>query len=175
MLEDVRARLASFVHVPDDELVIVQNATTGINIVLHNLEWKAEDVILTCSTTYNAVDAVATYLHDIPPYPHLESFDIRLPCRSSTIVEGYRKHLRELRERVGKAPRIVAIIDSIISNPGILLPWKELVKACKEFDVLTVVDGAHSVGQELNLELVKVAPDFFISVRLLCSSHFFLI
>jgi selenocysteine lyase/cysteine desulfurase len=70
--------------------------------------------------------------------------------------------LRRLPRKTGQ--RVVAIIDSIISNPGILLPWKEMVQVCKEEGVMSVIDAAHSIGQELNLDLNKADPDFWISV-----------
>lgn len=45
--------------------------------------------------------------------------------------------------------KIVAVIDSIASNPGVLLPWQEMVKVCREEGVWSVIDGAHSIGQEV--------------------------
>ena len=49
--------------------------------------------------------------------------------------------------------RFVAIIDSIASTPGVLMPWKELVDVCKEEGVWSVIDAAHSVGQEVGTGL----------------------
>ncbi|KAH8806596.1 pyridoxal phosphate-dependent transferase [Flagelloscypha sp. PMI_526] len=162
-LVEVRETIALLVGVPVNDLVIVQNATTAINTVLRNIEWHHEDIILVCSTTYNSIDRVSQYLHDIPPHPRLEKFDLRLPCSNAAIVEAYEKRVKALREEVGKGPRILAVIDSIISNPGIWLPWKRMVKVCRENEVMSLVDGAHSIGQELNLELNEAGPDFFTS------------
>jgi hercynylcysteine S-oxide lyase len=58
----------------------------------------------------------------------------------------------------------VAVIDSIVSNPGVLLPWKEMVQLCREEGVWSVIDAAHSIGQEVDLDLGKVKPDFWVSV-----------
>ena len=58
----------------------------------------------------------------------------------------------------------VAVMDGIISNPGVFLPWREMVKICKEQQVWSVVDSAHSIGQELVLDLTADAPDFWTSV-----------
>ena len=49
----------------------------------------------------------------------------------------------------GKGNKIVAVIDSIVSNPGVLLPWQEMVRVAHEEGVWTVIDAAHSVGQEV--------------------------
>lgn len=59
----------------------------------------------------------------------------------------------------------MAVIDSIVSNPGVLMPWKELVKICKEEGIWSVIDAAHSIGQEQNIDLTEAAPDFWTSVR----------
>ena len=58
---------------------------------------------------------------------------------------------------------IVAVIDALISNPGIWLPWQEMVKIAKEGGIMTVVDAAHAIGQEVGIDLKKVDPDFWIS------------
>ena len=59
------------------------------------------------------------------------------------------------------------MIDSIVSNPGVLLPWKELVTICKEENVWSIVDAAHSIGQEVNIDLEKSGPDFWVSVSVM--------
>lgn len=60
--------------------------------------------------------------------------------------------------------KVVAIIDSIISRPGYLLPWKELVSICREAKIWTIIDAAHSIGNEPEINLGEVQPDFWVSV-----------
>lgn len=55
------------------------------------------------------------------------------------------------------------------------MPWKELVKICKEEGAWSVIDGAHSIGQEVDVNLKEADPDFWVSVskvKVLCSPHF---
>jgi len=54
--------------------------------------------------------------------------------------------------------KIVAVVDSIVSNPGVLLPCQEMVQICKE-------DAAHIIGQEVVINLSKAQLDFWVSVR----------
>ena len=62
------------------------------------------------------------------------------------------------------------MIDSISSTPGVHMPWKEMVRICREEGVWSVIDGAHSIGQELDINLSKANPDFWVSVGLdICS------
>jgi selenocysteine lyase/cysteine desulfurase len=53
----------------------------------------------------------------------------------------------------------------VVSNPGVLLPWKEMVAICKDEGIWSVIDAAHSIGQEVGVNLKESAPDFWVSVR----------
>ena len=87
----------------------------------------------------------------------------------SNILEAFKSHLHAHPASPNK--KRVAVIDSIISNPGVLLPWKEMVEICKEEDVWSVIDAAHSIGQEVDLDLGKADPDFWVSVSFLTSTY----
>jgi hypothetical protein len=60
--------------------------------------------------------------------------------------------------------KIVVVLDSIASNPGVLMPWQEMVQICREEGAWSVVDAAHSIGQEVGIDLGKADPDFWVSV-----------
>lgn len=122
------------------------------------------------NTTYNSISRTAQYLSDIPPHPKQSQFTIIFPTSHAEIITNWRAYLRSLNQTrsatasgLGRRPKIVAIIDSIISVPGALLPWKEMVKICKEEEVWSVVDAAHSIGQETNLNLTEADPDFWVT------------
>ena len=46
MLAKVREQLADFIGVKPSEVVIVHNASHGVNTVLWNIEWAPEDTIV---------------------------------------------------------------------------------------------------------------------------------
>lgn len=58
---------------------------------------------------------------------------------------------------------MIAVIDSIVSNPGWVLPWEEMVKICKKENVISIIDGAHSIGQQ-KIDLEASDPDYFVTV-----------
>lgn len=60
--------------------------------------------------------------------------------------------------------KVVAVIDAIVSNPGARLPWKEMVAICKDAGVWSVVDAAHAIGQEVDINLSEAKTDFWVSV-----------
>ncbi|KAH9930085.1 PLP-dependent transferase [Fomitopsis serialis] len=177
-----RKRVADVVNAELDEIVLVPNATHGINTVLRNFEWKEGDVIIEATTTYNAVSRTIRSLSDrsAPPRPTPVKTVLTFPMTRAQILDDFRVKIKEVKgadpnvdysdtppDATGaqnrKGNKIVAVIDSIISNPGMALPWKELAQICKEEGVWSVIDGAHSIGQELDINLSAAKPDFFIS------------
>lgn len=98
----------------------------------------------------------------------MSTFDLHFPISHDKIVQNFRAHLHKLvseRSERNQHGKIVAVIDTIASNPGVSLPWKQLVSICKDAGIWTVVDAAHSIGQELNINLSASQPDFWVSVR----------
>jgi selenocysteine lyase/cysteine desulfurase len=108
------------------------------------------------------------YLHDIHPTITLSSFPLRFPITHAEILTSFRAHLRSIPRPEPSAanpkPKVIAVIDAIISNPGALLPWEEMVQICREEDVVSVVDAAHAIGQQVGITLSESKPDFWISV-----------
>lgn len=53
--------------------------------------------------------------------------------------------------------------DTVLTFPGARMPWEALVQVCKHLDVLSLIDGAHSIGHIDLSHLGEVGPDFFVS------------
>lgn len=99
---------------------------------------------------------------DEPPHPIISVFILKFPCNHKEIAQNWRNHLKGISRHPGQ--KIVAVIDGIVSNPGVLLPWEEMVRICKEEGVYSVVDAAHCIGQQVDLDMHKSDPDFWVSV-----------
>ncbi|RXW17161.1 hypothetical protein EST38_g8697 [Candolleomyces aberdarensis] len=162
-LNEARSQVASLIGAQTDECYLVPNATAGINTVMRNFSWDKDDIIFTFNTSYSAISTTATYLSEVPPHPKVLQFQLNFPLTQEEIVQQFKTFIQSPEAKVGPNNKRVAIIDSIISNPGALLPWKELTKICKEESVWSVIDAAHSIGQELDLNLSEAQPDFWVS------------
>ena len=117
------------------------------------------------TTSYNSVSRTVNYLGDVAPHPTVSIFALDFPTTRAEILDNFRAHLRTLPYSPNK--KRVAVIDSIVSIPGAGLPWKEMTKICKEEGVWSVIDAAHSIGQEADINLSEVEPDFWVSVSIL--------
>jgi len=107
------------------------------------------------------------YLSDIPLHPTVSIFTLQFPTTHEAIIEAFREYIQKVKEEYNDPDqnrKFVAVIDTIVSLPAILLPWKEMVAICRDAGVYTVLDAAHSIGQEPDINLSEVQPDFWVSV-----------
>lgn len=141
---------------------VVPNATTGINTVLRNLVFKEGDVIIYFATIYGACEKTVSYITETTP---AEAFKIQYsyPVSDSSLLSSFEDAIRTIRQQ-GKNPRI-AIYDTVVSLPGVRVPYEQLTAICKREKVLSCIDAAHAIGMlsARELDLSKLQPDFFVS------------
>ncbi|KAL5003511.1 pyridoxal phosphate-dependent transferase [Aspergillus recurvatus] len=163
LIDTSRAALAPLLNVPVSDLVLVKNATTGVNTVLHNLALTrtltSDDVIIYFDTVYGAVERALFALK--------ESWGVKLrkvkyvfPLEEGEMVRKFMEVLDNVRKE-GLTPKL-AVFETVVSNPGIRFPFEELARACNEEGVLSLIDGAHAVGM-IKLDLAALGVDFFTS------------
>jgi selenocysteine lyase/cysteine desulfurase len=130
--------------------------------VLRNIPFTNGDVIIYFDTIYGACEKTVTYITELTP-AESRKIDYIYPVSDAWLLQSFRVTIAAIRQE-GKTPRL-AIFDTIVSMPGVRMPFEELTKICHEEEILSFVDGAHGVGMlppsELNLS--KLKPDFFVS------------
>ncbi len=152
LMRAARAELAAYVHTAPENLVYVTNATTALNIVARSLHLRPGDEILTTNHEYGAMDRMWRFL-----------------CRRTGAV--YRPVTLELPvttpealvERLwsGVTPRTRVLFFSHLTSPtGLILPARELCLRARAAGLLSVVDGAHALGQ-IPLDLDELGADFY--------------
>jgi selenocysteine lyase/cysteine desulfurase len=146
-------------NAPAETLVFVPNATTGINTVLRNLTFESGDHILYFSTIYGACEKTVAYITETTPASSLK-VSYTYPIEDAWLVDEFRAKVKEVESAGGKVK--LAIFDTIVSMPGVRVPFEQLTQLCKELGVLSCIDGAHGVGH-IPLDLSTLDPDFFVS------------
>jgi hypothetical protein len=160
LIDESRKAIAPYLGVEVDEVVFVPNASTAVNTVLRNLKWEKGDVVVHFSTIYGACEKTLSSIREHEP---LETVNIALvyPIEDQEIVRRFRETVNRVRGE-GKNVRL-AMFDTVLTFPGARMPWEELVEACTEMGVLSLIDGAHGIGHIDLSHLGKIGPDFFVS------------
>ncbi|KAF4125495.1 hercynylcysteine S-oxide lyase [Geosmithia morbida] len=163
LLDESRAAVAELVNAPVSEVVFVNNATEGVNTVLRNLEWNSDgkDTIVHFSTVYDACARAEDFVSDYSGRVGVREIQLDYPLEDGEIITLFRDEVRRLQEEDHRRAR-VALFDVVSSNPGVRFPWVQMVAACRELGVTSLVDGAHGVGM-VPLDLSAADPDFFVS------------
>ncbi|SGZ53993.1 CIC11C00000000537 [Sungouiella intermedia] len=146
--------VAKFLNCSYKRLAFVDNATTGVNCVLRSYPFKKGDKIVMPSTTYGACANTVRFLEQKIGI-EVVVVDLVFPLTDAEVVAAFKKAFDENTVTL-------ALFDTVVSMPGVKLPFKELVKLCKEYGVLSLVDGAHSIGL-LPMDFADFEPDYYVS------------
>lgn len=167
-LDAARHAIAAYLHAPVRDCVFVKNATSGVNTVLRNLSFSPGDAILYFDTVYGAVGKTIASLEESSPARGVR-IQYDFPITHEQLVERFRAAVRQVNSETvdngGKQQRRkakVAVFETVVSNPGIRLPFEDLVRVCREESVLSLVDAAHAVGM-IPVDLGRLRPDFWTS------------
>ncbi|KAK1656283.1 putative aminotransferase family protein [Colletotrichum phormii] len=161
LLRESKAALAPLLGAEPGEVVFVQNATTGVNTVLRNLNFKPGDTVLHFSTTYGScLKTIQSLSEECSVSSH--AIGITYPIDDDEILRRFRCAVEAVKCQ-RQTPKL-AIFDTVLTFPGVMFPFERLVATCKELKILSLIDGAHGVGHiDLSHLGGVVKPDFFIS------------
>lgn len=147
-----RAALASFVGADADDLVFVQNATSGVNAVLRSLQFKADDELLVTDHEYNACRNVLDFVAErsgakvvVAPVP----FPVRDAGKISAAILGF------VTERTR-----LALLDHVTSQTALVFPVEHIVRKLNACGVETLIDGAHAPGM-VPLQLNSLGATYY--------------
>ncbi|CAG8546283.1 19290_t:CDS:2 [Racocetra fulgida] len=147
-LTKARDAIAEFVNADADDVAFVLNSTTGINAVLKSLVYESGDKIIYFSTNHTAVKNLLQFIRNLN-YDKLEllKIDINYPISDEELISNIIKVIQEEQQKPNSRIKL-AFVDAISSIP--------------EHNILSVVDGAQSVGQ-IPIDLKDLDPDYFVS------------
>ena len=147
-----RSLLAQYVGADPEEIAITRNTSEGNAIIVNGLDLGPGDEVLIWGENHPSNHLAWTVRAE------RHGFSVRqveTPPGDLT-PEGLREHFVAA---LGPATRVLAV--SHVSNlSGIGLPMKSLCRACRDRGIMTLVDGAQTLGA-LGLDLHDMGCDFF--------------
>lgn len=135
-----------------DDLVFVDNATTGVNAVLRSYPFAAGDEILVTSLGYGAVTATAGY---VARERGCTVSTVALPPHDAP-ADSY---VDLVAAAVGPRTRIV-LVDHVTSQTALVLPLARIAAACRAKGALVLVDAAHSPGA-IDVDIESYGVDWY--------------
>lgn len=134
LLQVARSAIAPLLGADVDEVVFIPNATTGINTVLRNIDFKDGDVVIHFNTIHGAclktLQSVAERIGIT-----LCSVDLTYPIEDNEILDKFETMVSSV-QALGQSVKM-AIFDTVLKFPGVRFPWEALVKSCRKFGILT--------------------------------------
>jgi isopenicillin-N epimerase len=145
--------VGEFVGVRGDDLVFVDNTTTGANAILRSWPFQAGDEILvsdfgyggvTCAVTFAARESGAIVRTAAMPYP-VRSAD--------EVVEAFAAAIRPNTK--------LAVVDHVTSESALVLPLAAIAERCHARGVAVLADGAHAPGA-IPLDIPSLGVDWYV-------------
>ncbi len=151
-LRAAAGRLARFLHAKEQDVVFVENATSGVNAVLQSLKFRPGDEILATTHTYNAVRQT---LREVCRRSGAKLVEARIDLP----VGGVEDLVRPITQRMTRRTKLL-VLDHIASPTGLIFPVKRLAAAARARGARVLVDGAHAPGQ-LALDIPSLGADWY--------------
>lgn len=146
-------QVAAFVGGRGDDLVFVDNATTGINAVLRSFALAAGDEVLIADLGYGGVARAAEFAAR-ERGASLRVVTMPYPCSADGVVNAW-------RDAAGPRTRL-AIVDHITAESAVVMPVARIAAALHERNVAVLVDGAHAPGA-IALDIPSLGVDYYVA------------
>src|SRR5688572_20697570 len=134
-----RNRVGQFVGAPASDLIFVENATVGMNIVADSFPLAAEDEVLLTDHEYGAVErqwrracAKAGAAVKICALP------LPFESREATVEAIF--------SQVSERTKLIVVSHVAFATP-VILPVAEICRRAKERGIAVAIDGPHAVAQ----------------------------
>jgi isopenicillin-N epimerase len=139
LLDAARATMSEYLGCRSDELVFIPNATTGVNIVARSLPLQPGDDVVGTDLEYGACERAWEWFCGKQGARYVRAH-ISLPVSSPDEV------VDAIFAAVTPSTRAI-FLSHITSGTALRLPVEAVARRAREAGILTVVDGAHAVGQ----------------------------
>ena len=148
------AAVAEFVGVAGEDLMFVDNITTGANAVLRSFPFDAGDEIAVTNLGYGGIVNAATYVTRTIGGT-LRTIELPQP--------GAPRHdyVEAIAAGLGPNTRLL-IVDHITPGTAMIMPLAEIAALCRTRGVLVLADGAHVPGN-IAVDIDSFGVDWYVA------------
>lgn len=135
-------------------LAILENSSTAIDTILRSYPFVKGDKFVISSTTYRACANTVKFLENRIGIEVI-LIELNFPLTNAEILDKFRDEFEK------NSPKL-CLFDIVSSQPAIRFPFEKITELCREYGVLSLVDGAHGIGL-VELSLKDLKPDFLVT------------
>ncbi len=141
----------SFFGIPDRKrFMFTQSCTQSLSIAFSDFPWEPGDRLLISSMEHHAL---SRWFYKLQNERKIEGVLIPRSTTGPFDLDAFEQELR-------KGARMAAI--SMASNvTGEILPFEDIVRLCKDYEVVCLLDGAQTAGL-MPIDLTELDPDIFV-------------
>jgi isopenicillin-N epimerase len=154
LLRAAAERVGTFLGARGDDIVFVDNASSGVNAVLRSVRLRPGDEILLLDQGYGAVARQAAF---VAREQGARVVTVRLPFP----IDDASRCVAALEAALTPRTRI-AVIDHVCSDTALLLPLAEMAALCRAHGVPVLADGAHAPGA-IDVDIGALGVDWYVA------------
>jgi isopenicillin-N epimerase len=148
------AAVGEFVGVAGEDLMFVDNITSGANAILRSFPFDTGDEIAVTNLGYGGVTNAARYV--------ARTIDstlrtIELPQPGAARAD----YIEAIATGLGERTRLL-IVDHLTPGTALILPLAEITALCHERGVLVLADGAHVPGN-IAVDIDSFGVDWYVA------------
>ncbi len=148
---ELRQAIASLVNATPYEIALTHHTTDGMNIISHGLEWQPGDEIITTNLEHPAAL--------LPLYVLRQRRGVAIKFVELAANDPRQAIVRKFEAALTPRTRLL-VFSHVAWNTGQRLPLAEIVALGHRQHILSLVDGAQSVGA-IPLDLPASEVDFY--------------
>ena len=149
--EETISSLASMVNATPDELLLTQNTTHGLNIVLNGIPWEVGDEVIILDIEYPSVMVLALHLRD--------TYGVRLQTVAISPTESHADILSKIESAITNRTKLIFASHIHYLN-GLRMPGKEICALAHSHGAEVLFDGAQGLVH-VNLDLHDMGVDYY--------------
>ena len=151
-LREAAAIVAAFLGARGEDLVFVDNATTGANAVLRSFAFQAGDEVLVTDLGYGGIARAAIHATR-EKGASVRTVTMPSPFTAEGLTQAW-------MAAVGPRTRL-AIVDHISADTAIVFPLAEIASALKRQGIAVLADGAHAPAS-IALDIPSLGVDWYV-------------
>jgi isopenicillin-N epimerase len=153
-LIESRKAIANLMNCDYEDLALIENATSGVNIILRSLKFDEGDEIIVPNHAYQACRNTIDYVAE-------KSGAVVVTCDIPFPIQGNQIIIDNIMKCVTENTKL-AMIDTVTSPTGLLMPFEELVGLLESKGVNVLLDAAHGIGM-IPLDIEKIGASYTTS------------